>query len=136
MFQTILLFLPKYKFLKEFISEFQNIFHSGKTLQSLIFYIMQNYRLYFIDYLTPKALGFSITGGVFHPFCKIWSRQPRGLKPGGLIVYTLFYKICQFERPVLTNDVINKNSGKIQTSAKPNKSYIIKVDDYLKKKAR
>ena len=38
----------------------------------------------------------------------------------------MFYKICNFENSTITNDVITKNNGKIWTSAKPDKLYIIR----------
>ena len=47
---------------------------------------------------------------IFHPppppFCKIGYRHPRELKLSGLIAYIMFYKICIFESPTITNDVI------------------------------
>ena len=62
--------------------------------------------------LTLKALGFLLPvqhwGSVFHPMplCKIRSRHPRELKLSGLTAYVMFYNICQFEGPTITNDVI------------------------------
>ena len=48
----------------------------------------------------------------------------------GLIAYIIFYKICKFGNLPMRNDVIMtslpKNNGKIRTSAKPNKLYIIR----------
>ena len=38
----------------------------------------------------------------------------------------MFRKICKFESSAITNDVIFKNNGKIRTSAKPNKLYIVR----------
>ena len=83
-------------------------------------------------HLTLKALGFFLvvqhwgTGCFPHPLCKIRSRHPRELKLIGLVAYIMFYKICIFESSTITNYVITKNNGKIRTSAKPNKLYIIR----------
>ena len=58
---------------------------------------------------------------------KICQRQHTELKLGKLIVHSKFHKICKFENHVtrMRHD-ITRNNGKMRTSAKPNKLYIIR----------
>ena len=38
----------------------------------------------------------------------------------------MLYQMCQFGNPVIRNDVMTKNNGKIRTSAKPSKLYLVR----------
>ena len=95
--------------------------------------------------LTVKALGFlqstglfapgTALGGVFSnpsPFCKIRSRYSRELKFSGLIAYIMFYKICHFESPTITNDVIMTCLPKTMAKFRPprNKTKYISFERY------
>ena len=92
----------------------------------------------FVSFLTAKVVVFVLEptfpilfgGGVFPPPLQIRSRHPRESKLTRLIAYIMFYKICKFESSTIKNDLMmtsfTKNNGKIRTSAKPNKLYIIR----------
>ena len=63
---------------------------------------------------------------------KTCQRQPTALKLCRLIVYSQFHKMWKFENHVRRNDVIMmslpktmENNRKMQTSAEPNKIYIV-----------